>query len=426
MTTLAPGTRLRSYQVTDLVGQGSMAAVYRVLDRETNLPWAMKEMNLESLDEDQRLEKVEWFLGEMSILLQQAHPAFPLVIDTFTHGDCLYLVMELVDGRTLEEVVQQNGPTPEAYLLPLAQELAVALEVLHGQAGAPIIFRDLKPSNVMVADDGTVKLIDFGIARVYKPGKASDTQPLGSPGFAPPEQWGSAQTTPRSDLYALGATLYYALTGTDVGLPGQDHPPLRQRAPGCSEKMEALLERCLQADPLQRPASASEVLGVLEAIPRGTPILGVPRRRQRSLLRRWLAGSYGWRFVRIPDNARRFGWSLLVLAMVAMLMGAFVRNFIHARAQGQLTACRSNLREIGTALNFYGMDNQGRYPPELHVPGLLRVIPSCPACGSNTYAQGFTSSAKAYTVVCTGLNHEAAGQGANFPQYTSAQGLITQ
>lgn len=412
------------YTVVEVLGRGSMACVYLVDDGELDTRWALKEMDLEGVDPDGQLETVELFLRESAILSRLAHPAFPLVVDAFHERDCAYLVMELVEGRTLEEIVAQNGPTPESYLLPLAQELAAALDVLHGHPDTPIIFRDLKPSNVMVADNGTVKLVDFGIARFYKPGQSSDTHPLGTPGFAPPEQWGSSQTTPRSDLYALGATLYYALTGTDVGLPGQEHPPLRQRAPQCSEKMEALLERCLQVDPRQRPASAAEVLRDLEAIPTVTPTLGAPRRRRESLWQRWVTRNYR---LRTPKTDNNLGCGCLLVIAILFLVPAFGPRFRIARS-ADFGVCKDNLKTLGTALDLYASKNRGHYPSSLHQLTVDSCASSCPAAVEYGYNQGYATCASppAYTLVCRGTNHRKMLQGEHFPQYTSRAGLVTQ
>lgn len=459
MNMLSAGVRVKNrYIVQDVVGQGSMAGVYRVIDDVSGAVWALKEMSLEGMAANEAAETRDLFDREASILLQLAHPAFPLVMDAFAERDRLYLVMEMVEGRTLEAVVEQNGPCPEGYILPLAQELAAALAVLHTHPGSPIIYRDLKPSNVMVADDGTVKLVDFGIARVYKPGQAADTHVLGTPGFAPPEQWGSTQTTPRSDLYALGATLYFALTGTDPGLPGEGHPTLRDRAPACSIQMETLLERCLQQDPLQRPSSAAEVLRELESVPQPVRVVGAPLRQRASLLARWMSSSYRFRPLETgtPVLVGNFSWCgvIALILFVSVVAALIVPGFVRAPQQGQLTACKSNLKNLGTALEMYSadalksryksqqtkrgeqqtgpnsIDTTSQFPPSLSglTPDYLKVVPTCPSVGTDTYSKGYqrSASADAYTVFCSGGAHSKAATGPGYPQYTWTQGLISQ
>ena len=421
MTCLPPGTVLRSrYRIVEFLGQGSMATVYRVRDETLETEWALKTLGLQEVPEEDQLVTVELFMREADTLARLAHPAFPLVREVFHEGELACLVMELVEGRSLEDIVSCNGPTPEGYLLPLAQELAVALDLLHRAPGGPIIFRDLKPSNVMVADDGTVKLVDFGIARIHKPGKAADTHPLGTPGFAAPEQWGSAQTTPRSDLYALGATLYYALTGTDAGLPGQPHPLLRQRAPGCSEKMEAIIESCLQQDPEQRPPSAAEVLRELETIPPSRPLLGAPRRRQGSLRNRW-ARSHGP--LRAPRIDRFAGCGCLAMISLFVLFAGVSAPW-PLLLPSDLPQCERNLREIETRLRLYATENHGRYP---NADGQVGWE-SCPAGhafghGEDSYVYQSSSHPPAFTVVCKGRNHTREGLPEDFPRLTSRKGL---
>ena len=121
---------------------------------------------------------------------------------------------------------------------------------------------------------------------------------------------------------------------------------------------------------------------------------------------------------------------MIVIAIIAILAAILVPNFIRARAQGQLTACKSNLKNIGTALEMYSTDNGGRFPTTATglTPNYLKTIPTCPSIGSNTYNGGFSAASNpdAYTVVCSGTNHSGVGQGAAYPQYTSTQGLIAQ
>ena len=431
MTSLAPGTVIKNrYSIVETLGQGSMATVYRVWDASLETHWALKQLLLEDVPEEELLLSVELFLREADMLCHLAHPAFPLVQEVFHERDLAFLVMELVEGRSLEDIVSANGPTPEGYLLPLAQELAAALDLLHRVPGGPIIFRDLKPSNVMVADDGTVKLVDFGIARVHKPGKAADTHPLGTPGFAAPEQWGSAQTTPRSDLYALGATLYYALTGTDAGLPGQSHPLLRQVAPACSEKMEALIEHCLQQDPEQRPHSAAEVLRELETFPPSRPLPGAPRRRQDSLYTRWEESHVRLGLPRLDSYA---GCGCVAVLVFLGLVFTFSWPLL---LPSDLPQCEENLNKLQAELRVYASENRGLYPSSL---GDLRggQLPSCPSssCLRNqereirryryqtNYVYKSSTRPPAFTVYCEGLNHEREEIPANFPRVTSRKGL---
>src|SRR5215472_6963537 len=141
--------------------------------------------------------------------------------------------MDFIEGQTLEEMLQQRGTPglPVAKVLRMADELCDVLDYLHRQQ-PPIIYRDLKPSNVMVTPTGHLVLIDFGIARLFKPGQAHDTVAFGSPGYAAPEQHGHTQTTAQSDLFSLGVLLHQLLTGSDPSRTPFLFPPIRPTNPG--------------------------------------------------------------------------------------------------------------------------------------------------------------------------------------------------
>jgi serine/threonine protein kinase len=189
-----------------------MAAVYKANDtRQGNLV-AIKEMSLSTVAENDRSQAIQNFLAEARILSRLNHPNLPVFTDFFTEGPRHFLVMEFIDGSTLEDLLDRNkGPFSEPRVLGWARQLCDVLEYLHNQQ-PPVIFRDMKPSNIMLTRSGRIKLIDFGIARLFRNRGSQDTQLLGTPGFAPPEQYGSAQTDDRSDIYSLAMTLFQLLT----------------------------------------------------------------------------------------------------------------------------------------------------------------------------------------------------------------------
>ena len=189
-----------------------MAAVYKANDtRQGNLV-AIKEMSLSTVAENDRSQAIQNFLAEARILSRLNHPNLPVFTDFFTEGARHFLVMEFIDGRTLEDLLDRNkGPFSEPRVLGWARQLCDVLEYLHNQQ-PPVIFRDMKPSNIMLTRSGRIKLIDFGIARLFRNRGSQDTQLLGTPGFAPPEQYGSAQTDERTDIYSLAMTLFQLLT----------------------------------------------------------------------------------------------------------------------------------------------------------------------------------------------------------------------
>ena len=189
-----------------------MAAVYKANDtRQGNLV-AIKEMSLSTVAENERSQAIQNFLAEARILSRLNHPNLPAFTDFFTEGARHFLVMEYIDGSTLDDQLDRNkGPFPEHRVLGWARQLCDVIEYLHNQQ-PPVIFRDMKPSNIMLMRSGRIKLIDFGIARIFRNSGSQDTQLLGTPGFAPPEQYGSAQTDERSDIYSLAMTLFQLLT----------------------------------------------------------------------------------------------------------------------------------------------------------------------------------------------------------------------
>jgi serine/threonine protein kinase len=251
------------YVIVEQAGKGGMGAVYQAVDtRDSHRRVAIKEMSQGHLSDAELAEATAQFQREAALLGRLSHPNLPHIYDAFNERGRSYLVMDFIDGKTLLQLLKESGlrPLPVAQVLGYALQLCDVLAYLH-QQHPPIIFRDLKPTNVMVTVDGHVFLIDFGIARIFKEGQEQDTTLLGSPGYAAPEQHGSAQTNPRSDLYSLGATLHCCLTGRDP-YHADDRftfPPVRQYNPQVPVELDQLIQRLVALDERQRPASAVEV-----------------------------------------------------------------------------------------------------------------------------------------------------------------------
>ena len=237
------------YLILKNVGQGGMAAVYQATDLKTRATVAIKEMSQDGLSSTELDEALASFAAEARMLRELRHPNLPRVYETFSEHARHYLVMDFIEGQTLEQRQQAagGGALPQAQVLEWARQLCSVLSYLHTRR-PPIIFRDLKPANIMVTPTGQVKLIDFGIARVFAPGRAHDTQVLGTPGFAPPEQYGKTQTDNRADVYALGCTLYQLLTGYDPALTPFNLPPLRSRNPSVAPSVQSAIERATKID----------------------------------------------------------------------------------------------------------------------------------------------------------------------------------
>ncbi len=254
------------YQLISRIGQGGMGAVYKASDtRFNNRPIAIKEMSSAGLPPARLQEAEAAFEREAHLLADLLHPNLPRIYDNFAENERSYLVMDFIEGETIEEYLEHigGGPLPIDVVLKWAEQLCDVLNYLHTHQ-PPIIFRDLKPANVMISENGHLYLIDFGIARIFKPGKQHDTVALGSPGYAAPEQYGKAQSTPRSDIYSLGALLHHLLTGVDPSEQPFFFRPASQLNPAIPPDLEALLQQMLEMDAEKRPASAQEVLSRLQ------------------------------------------------------------------------------------------------------------------------------------------------------------------
>ena len=255
---LEPGTVLQGrYAIERLLGGGGMGMVYLARDqRLANRPCAIKEMVDHFIDQAQRIEANEYFAREADTLAQLKHQAIPAITDRFELANRHYLVMEYVEGRNLEEELAARGePLPEGLVIDIARQLCDVLAYLHGLV-PPIIYRDMKPSNVMLNPNGRVVLVDFGIARLFKAARKGTM--IGTLGFAPPEQY-QGLVDPRSDIYSLGATLHYVLTGRDPEkFPPFSFPPVRELRPAVSSNLAGAIDAALAYEVEGRPARVQE------------------------------------------------------------------------------------------------------------------------------------------------------------------------
>lgn len=268
---LAAGTTLAGhYRVIRPLGEGGMGGVYLVEDTDTSERWALKE----ALDDpnatvEDRAWAREHFDQEVALMrrLQKvaAQAGVPAYKRDFTEQGRHYLLMEYIPGDSLEARIDATkAPLPERDVVRWMVDVCRAMETLHRQR-PPVILRDLKPGNIMLTPTGPARVIDFGIARTYKPGQATNTENLGTLAYASPEHHGQGQTDARSDLYSLGATMYHALTG-------REPQPLEEPAPGAlihwnralTPQTEAIVVRAMRLDPAQRYQSAGEMRAALE------------------------------------------------------------------------------------------------------------------------------------------------------------------
>lgn len=270
-TGLLPANQMlqRRYLILRRLAQGGQSAVYMALDTyENNARRAIKEMSESSLSTAEREKAINDFSREASMLARLDHPALAKVYNTFVEEQKHYLVMEFVEGHNLEdELVELNRPLEWERVVAWGIGLCSVLEYLHGQTPA-IIYRDLKPANVMLTPSGAIKLVDFGIARWLNPNRARDTAQLGTDGYAPLEQY-SARSEPRSDLYALGASLYHLLTGrvpeaAPSRIAGQALTPLRGINLRVPERVEQIVMCALALQPRDRFQDAATMRTALE------------------------------------------------------------------------------------------------------------------------------------------------------------------
>jgi serine/threonine protein kinase len=286
---LAIGSLLSGrYRIIQLVGKGGFGAVYKALDErfQGQRVVAIKELSDSQVSPSEKAQALQDFRREANLLVPLSHPNLPNVSDFFEESGKAYLVMEFIEGETLEKKQDEaGGPLSEALVMGWALQLCNVLHYLHTRPH-PIIFRDMKPSNVMVTRDREIKLIDFGIARFFKATVTKDTTLLGSQGYAPLEQYGRGQSDARSDIYALGATLYDLLTKeTPVDSPTRRVNPQafetpRQLNPAISPATEAIVLKAMGDEPQDRFQSAAEMYqaivasGVVPPNSPGLPISG--------------------------------------------------------------------------------------------------------------------------------------------------------
>lgn len=274
---LPPNALLKSrYLIIQKIGQGGMGAVYQAADTQNpGVIRAVKEMSDAAIPNPaDRAYAVESFLREAQLLQALDHPNLPKVVDVFSESGKQYLVMEFVHGQTLQAILESRSqPFTEAEVTPWAVQLCDVLAYLHAQK-PQIIFRDLKPGNIMITPEGQVKLIDFGIVRFFKPGQSKDTMALGTPGYAAPEAIGG-QTDERSDLFSLCVTLHQLLTLNDPARTMYNLPPVQRLNPKVSSTFAKVIERGVQNAREFRWPNALELQrslrGIAPAVPAPAP-----------------------------------------------------------------------------------------------------------------------------------------------------------
>jgi serine/threonine-protein kinase len=251
------------YEILREIGRGGMSVVYLAMDKRLNKQWAIKEFRKDKDDESKKVA-LKALLDEANLMKKLDHPTLPRIVDIIDNSKTVYIVMDYIEGESLNKVLDAYGAQPQEAVIEWAKQLSEVLDYLHTRV-PPVIYRDMKPANIMLKPDGTIRLIDFGIAREYKEGKDGDTTSIGTRGYAAPEQFGDkGQTDARTDIYSLGVTLYHLVTGKNPAEPPYEIYPIRHWNPNLSSGLEWLIQKCTQLNPKDRYQSCAEVTYVLE------------------------------------------------------------------------------------------------------------------------------------------------------------------
>lgn len=251
------------YEVLKEIGHGGMSTVYLAMDKRLNKQWAIKE--IEKIVNNKKNEIiVQSLLIEANLMKRLDHPALPRIVDIIDNGNTIFIIMDYIEGESLDKILLTSGAQSQDRVIEWSRQLCDVLRYLHSQ-NPPIIYRDMKPANIILKPEGTLKVIDFGIAREFKEHNIADTVSLGTKGYAAPEQFGGmGQTDKRTDIYGLGVTLYHLITGQNPSEPPYELYPIRQWNQNLSSGFEAIIQKCTQLNPEDRYQNCDELMYALD------------------------------------------------------------------------------------------------------------------------------------------------------------------
>lgn len=250
------------YEILRKIGEGGMCLVYLVMDLNLKVNWALKEVRRDGVKDYEVIH--QGLIVETDMLKKLSHTHLPRIVDVIDDDGVFYIVMDYIPGKTLKEILDEYGAQEQEQVIDWAQQLSGVLQYLHSQ-NPPIIYRDMKPGNVMLNPQGELILFDFGIAREFKESNVADTVCLGTLGYAAPEQFGGhGQTDPRTDIYCLGATIYHLVTGKNPSEPPYEILPIRQVNPLLSAGLEKIILKCTEKDPDKRYQDCFELIYALQ------------------------------------------------------------------------------------------------------------------------------------------------------------------
>lgn len=259
ITSISPGSYLLDhYRIQKVIGKGGMSTVYLATDEFRNRQVAVKVAEKGNMLDFGSV--VQSLNAEVDIMKRLAHPFLPRIYDVIEKPDMMIIIMDYVEGRSINTIIDEYGAMSEDKVIKIGRQLCEVLRYLH-QMSPPIIYRDMKPGNIMMRPNGDVMLIDFGTAREFKERNLADTTCLGTVGYAAPEQFGGmGQTDARTDIYGLGVTLYHLITDMNPSNPPYEIKPIREINPSLSKTLEYIIIKATRRDPNERYQSADEML----------------------------------------------------------------------------------------------------------------------------------------------------------------------
>lgn len=256
-----------SYKIIREIGRGGTSCVYLAENIRLHSYWAIKEVYKDVSTGDGI--KSQMLIAESNLLTKLKHPGLPMIVDVMDTTQSCLIVMEYIDGVSLDKVLEKKGACSQDDVLKWALQLCDVLSYLHGQ-NPPIVYRDMKPANVMLRPDGSITLIDFGLARKFKPNSQHDTSYFGTHGYAAPEQYSDTrQSDARTDIYSLGVTLYHLVTGDDPCVPPYGIGSICEVNPYLSQELDQIIKKCTQLEPEDRYQTAEQLKADLKAVASG-------------------------------------------------------------------------------------------------------------------------------------------------------------
>lgn len=278
------------YKILSEIGHGGMSVVYMAINEKANKTWAVKEVR-----KDGRMDfniVRQGLMAEIDTLKRLKHPYLPSIVDVIEDDETFIIVMDYVEGRSLDKILEEHGVQQESVVVEWAKQLCDVLGYLHSRTPA-IIYRDMKPANVMLKSDGTVTLIDFGTAKNYEI-NYGETTGIGTIGYAAPEQYigsGLGRTDARTDIYCLGMTLYHLLTGQDPCRNLISDTSIRAVNPALSRGLDSIIRKCTAHQPEDRYQSCEELMYDLENYEILEPLYKKKQKRKFSIFIGTLAAS---------------------------------------------------------------------------------------------------------------------------------------